>query len=285
MTATDSPLGGRVALITGAGRGLGASHAIVLAAAGAAVVVNDPSLSVDGSRFENSDVAQVVADSIVATGGTAIADRSDISSFDGATKAVYRTLETFGRIDIVVNNAGILSTTGIAGLSQDELERSLATNVTGAIGTARAAFQPMRGQRYGRIVNTVSEAALAPGHHTGTAYAASKAALWGVTMALADEGAADGITVNAISPGARTRMSAAHLERTRSSLDLDPAHVSSVLLALVSESAADITGRIVHAAGGAVREYLLRRQSETEILARLANPPVLNDERNRREYG
>ncbi|MEU1994064.1 SDR family NAD(P)-dependent oxidoreductase [Nocardia gamkensis] len=263
------PLAGRVALVTGAGRGLGASHAAVLAAAGAAVVVNDASLSLDGVSREDADVAGAVVETITAAGGIAIADRSDISRFSGAEQAVACALETFGRLDIVINNAGIMSASKMTGLSQEDFDRVLATNVTGSVGITRAAFAPMRERRYGRVINTVSEAALGTGYHAGVAYAASKAALWGLTMALADEGAPHGITVNAVSPGARTRMSRDHLERVGSTLDLDPAHVSRVVLALVTESAGDVTGRVVHAAGGAVREYRLKRHSDTPLIANL----------------
>ncbi|MBS9376420.1 SDR family NAD(P)-dependent oxidoreductase [Rhodococcus sp. B50] len=276
-----SPLVGRVALITGAGRGLGAAHAAALAAAGAAVVVNDPSVSMDGTTREDADLAGAVAASITAAGGTAVADRSDIASFAGAARAVACALDTFGRIDIVVNNAGILTPTPVSELTQAELERGLATAVTGSIGVARAAFAPMREHGYGRVVNTVSEAAFGLGYHTGVGYAAAKAALWGVTMALADEGAPHGITVNAISPGARTRMSREHLNRSGATLDLDPAHVSRVLLALVADDAGDITGRVVHAAGGAVREYLLRRQADTPLVAALTGTEKASRQENR----
>ncbi|MCX4095763.1 SDR family NAD(P)-dependent oxidoreductase [Nocardia sp. alder85J] len=265
----QAALNGRVALVTGAGRGLGASHAAALAAAGAAVVVNDPSVSVDGTARDAADVACAVVETISAAGGIAVVDRSDVSSFTGAERAVACALHHFGRLDIVVNNAGIMSASAVTELSQEEFQRSLATNVTGSVGVARAAFASMRDRGYGRIVNTLSEAALAVGYHAGTAYAASKAALWGATMALADEGAPWGITVNAISPGARTRMSRDHLERVGSTVDLDPAHVSKVVLALVDESAGDITGRVVHAAGGAIREYRLQRHIDTPLVPRL----------------
>jgi NAD(P)-dependent dehydrogenase (short-subunit alcohol dehydrogenase family) len=255
----------RVALVTGAGRGLGAAHARMLAASGIAVVVNDASVGLDG-RADGADVAGEVAASIVDSGGLAVADRSDISSFDGAQTVVQRALEAFGGLDIVVNNAGILVTDGIAELSQADLERCLAVHVVGTAGVARAAFPHLRAQGHGRIVNTVSEAALGTGYGAGVAYAAAKAAIWGLTMALADEGAPYGITVNAVSPGARTRMSAGHLRAK----DLDPEHVSRIVLALVA--AGDVTGRVVHAAGGAVREYRLRREADTDLVRRLSDP-------------
>lgn len=257
-------MNGRVALVTGAGRGLGAAHARLLAANGVAVVVNDASVSIDG-RSDGTDVAGGTTRSIVDSGGQAVADRSDISSFDGARAAVERALEAFGRLDIVVNNAGILTTGGIAELAETELERCLAVHVVGSAGVARAAFPHMRARRYGRIVNTISEAALGTGYGAGVAYAAAKAAVWGLTMALADEGAPYGITVNAVSPGASTRMSAGHVRAP----GLEPEHVSRVVLALIST--AD-TGRVVHAAGGAVREYRLRREADTDLVRRLSPP-------------
>jgi NAD(P)-dependent dehydrogenase (short-subunit alcohol dehydrogenase family) len=262
-------LAGRVALVTGAGRGLGRAHAMALAAAGAAVVVNDISVSVDGTTAEERDLATRTAAEIVAVGGKAFADRSDVSSFRGAGTAVRCALENFGGLDIVVNNAGIFTGTGVGELSQEELARCLAVNVIGSAGTVRAAFEHMRGRRYGRVVNTISEAGLRTGCHAGAAYAAAKAALWGLTMALSDEAAPYGITVNAVSPGARTRMSGAHLDRDGRDLDLAPEHVSRVVLALVAEEAADVTGRVVHAAGGEVREYRLRREADSPLVRRV----------------
>ncbi|AGT84436.1 SDR family NAD(P)-dependent oxidoreductase [Amycolatopsis mediterranei] len=266
----DGPLAGRVALVTGAGRGLGRAHARTLAAAGAAVVVNDLSVSVDGSAAEDDDLAARTAAAIVADGGQAAADRSDVSDFAGAEAAVRCALDTFGRLDILVNNAGILIGAELAELSQKDIERCLTVNVLGSAGTVRAAFGHMRARRYGRVVNTLSEAGLRTGCHAGVAYAAAKAALWGLTMALSDEAAPHGITVNAVSPGARTRMSQDHLDHAGHGLDLAPEHVSRVVLALVAESAADITGRVVHAAGGEVREYRLSREADTPLVRQLA---------------
>ncbi|MBE8517023.1 SDR family NAD(P)-dependent oxidoreductase [Amycolatopsis sp. H6(2020)] len=263
-------LAGRVALVTGAGRGLGRAHAWALASAGAAVVVNDLSVSVDGTTAEEAGLASRTAAAIVAAGGKAVADRSDVSGFGGAEAAVRCALESFGGLDILVNNAGILTSAEVGELSQEDLERCLAVNVIGSAGTVRAAFEHMRLRRYGRVVNTISEAGLRTGCHAGVAYAAAKAALWGLTMALSDEATPYGITVNAVSPGARTRMSQDHLDRAGSELDLAPEHVSRIVLALVAESAGDVTGRVVHAAGGQVREYRLRREAGTPLARRLA---------------
>lgn len=264
-----SRLSGRVALVTGAGRGLGAAHARMLAAAGAAVVVNDLSVTAAGDPDPDRDVAAWTVAQIRRAGGTAVADWSDIAEFTGAQRAVDCALSAFGRLDIAVNNAGILSNTTLSELTSTELCRHLQVAVLGSAGIAKAALVPMRRQRYGRIVNTVSEAALRTGHHAGPAYAAAKSALWGLTMALADETAGSGVTVNALSPGALTRMSREHLARAGQPIDLAPEHVSRVLLALVDESAADISGRVIHAAGTAVREYRLQRTADTPLVARL----------------
>lgn len=262
-------LPGRVALVTGAGRGLGAAHARALAAAGAAVVVNDLSVTSAGDPEPGRDVAARTVAQIRRAGGTAIADRSDIAEFTGARRAVDCALSAFGRLDILVNNAGILSSTPLSELSASEMWRHLEVAVLGSAGTAKAALTPMRRQGYGRIVNTVSEAALRTGHHAGPAYAAAKSALWGLTMAMADELAGSGVTVNALSPGALTRMSREHLAQAGQPMGLAPEQVSLVLLALVDESAADINGRVIHAAGTAIREYRLQRMADTPLVARL----------------
>lgn len=251
-------------MVTGAGRGLGAAHARALAAAGAAVVVNDLSVSVDGAEGDGQDVAAGVVAEIVAAGGRAVADRSDVGSFAGGAAVVRTAVESFGRVDIVVNNAGILLAGKVAELSEVDFARCLNVHVLGGLSTARAAFPYMRERNFGRVVNTISEAALGTGYHAGVAYATAKSAIWGLTMALADEGAPFGITVNAVSPGALTRMSRDHVGRT--ALDLAPEHVSRVVLELVAGA---VTGRVVHAAAGAVREYRLRRTADTELVRRL----------------
>jgi NAD(P)-dependent dehydrogenase (short-subunit alcohol dehydrogenase family) len=263
------PLNGRVALVTGAGRGLGAAHARVLAARGAAVVVNDVGASLDG-RTAGEDVASTVVAEIRALGGEAVDDGADISTFAGAARAVQTAIDAFGAIDIIVNNAGIAGSGGLDDLAEDDIDRMLAVHVKGSIGTIRAAWPAMSERQYGRIVNTISEAALDLRMGSGVGYASAKAAIWGLTMAAANEGAARGITVNAISPGALTRMSEDHLANAGDAgLDLAPEHVSAVVAALVDEAAGDVTGRVVHAAGGQLREYLLRRSGDTDLVARL----------------
>jgi NAD(P)-dependent dehydrogenase (short-subunit alcohol dehydrogenase family) len=268
-------LAGRVALVTGAGRGLGAAYARALAAAGAAVLVNDTGVDLDGGNPDPS-VADAVAAQIVAAGGRALADHSDISGFEGAVDAVRRTVGEFGRIDILVNNAGLIAGGSVEELTEETLQRLLAVHVTAAVGTIRAAIPRMRLQRYGRIVNVVSEAALSRDLKPSAAYAAAKAAIWGVTMSVATEGADHGVTVNAVSPGALTRMSESFLAETGipDGLDLSPDRVADVVVALCGDYAGDITGRVVHTAGGFVREYVLGRRDDTELVRRLLKATV-----------
>lgn len=212
MTTRAGGLAGRVALITGAGRGIGAAHAAAFAAAGASVVVNDTGVDLDGAHADPG-VAERVAASIRAAGGHAVPDVSDVSDFTGAATVVERAVDEFGQLDILVNNAGIIGTaTDVDTLTEAELRRMLDVHVVGTIGTIRAAFPIMSAQRHGCIINTTSEAALSRGMAVGMAYAAAKSSVWGITMAAARQGAEYGIIVNALSPGALTRMSKPYLD-------------------------------------------------------------------------
>jgi NAD(P)-dependent dehydrogenase (short-subunit alcohol dehydrogenase family) len=272
-STSNRPLAGRVALVTGAGRGIGRAHAMLLASRGAAVVVCDVGAMLDGSG-NDPDVASIVADEITKSGGTAVAQTSDISTFEGGARAVQAAMEAFGRIDIVVNNAGLGGGGGpIESVSFDGLERTFAVNYYGSVGTIRAAWSHMRDQRWGRIINTVSEVALdtkIPGGGGG-GYGAAKAAVWSLTISLAFQGQEHGITVNAISPGAFTRMNEAMFRATPPppGLDLDPMHVARVAAWLASDDASDVTGRVIHAAGGHHREYLVERRRDTELVERI----------------
>ncbi len=269
--AASKPLDGRVALVTGAGRGIGRAHALLLARHGARVVVCDIGADLDGSGADRS-VAQAVADEITAAGGGALAAPIDVSSFEGAAQAVACSLEAFGRIDIVINNAGLGGGAGgLETLSESALRKVFAVNFDGALGTARAAWPHLRAQGRGRIINTVSEVALDDKFAgASVAYAASKAAVWSMTLVLAREGRASGVTVNALSPGAFTRMNESLFEAGgRPALDLHPMHVARVAAWLASDAAADVTGRIIHAAGGQHREYLTQRHRDTGLVGRL----------------
>jgi NAD(P)-dependent dehydrogenase (short-subunit alcohol dehydrogenase family) len=267
-------LDGRVALVTGAGRGIGRAHALALAARGATVVVNDLGTALDGSGTDARPAAVVVAE-IEAAGGEAMPDTTDVGSVAGGRLAVERVIDACGRIDIVVNNAGFAHGGGsVTQLDEREVDRLIDVHFKAALGTMSAAAVDMTRRGWGRIVNTVSEVALDARLTGSVGYGAAKAALWSATLAASAELAVHGITVNAISPGARTRMNADLLDAgfrggASAALDLDPTYVAAVVAFLVSDEAADITGRIVHAAGGQVREYTTTRTSRSELVDRI----------------
>jgi NAD(P)-dependent dehydrogenase (short-subunit alcohol dehydrogenase family) len=272
--STLSALHDRVALVTGGGRGLGRSHALALAAAGAAVVVNDAGVALDGTD-DHTSPADAVVDEIVAAGGRATVDSTDVASVDGGRAAVQAAIDTYGRIDIVVNNAGFAHGGGTASDPDAVgIGRLIDAHLHAALGTTAAAVADMGPRGWGRIVNTVSEAALDARYVASLGYSIAKAALWSATLVAAAELAGSGITVNAVSPGARTRMNAELLDASfrdgaSDSLDLDPAHVSHVVRFLCSDAACDVTGRVLHAAGGHVREYTTTRSSRSEIVDRV----------------
>jgi NAD(P)-dependent dehydrogenase (short-subunit alcohol dehydrogenase family) len=264
-------LDGKVALVTGAGRGIGRAHAMILAERGAAVVVCDVGAQLDGTGQDES-VASAVVEEIRAVGGRAVADISDVSTFSGGASAVQTALDIFGRIDIVVNNAGLSAGGPIETVTEEALQRCLAVNFYGSVSTTRAAWPHLLEQRWGRLVNTVSEVALDTKIPSGgIGYGAAKAAVWSLTISLAQQGREHGITVNAISPGALTRMNEEMFKAAPppTGLDLDPVHVARVVAWLMSDAAADVTGRIIHAAGGQHREYVTQRYRDTELVARL----------------
>ena len=265
-------LRGKVAVVTGAGRGLGRSHALALARAGAAVLVNDLGSALDGSGVDDRVAAAVVAE-ITALGGTARADGHDVASIEAGRSLVERAFDWFGRIDIVVNNAGFASGGGtVAEPDAAGIEALLDVHLGAALGTMSAAFQHMTPG--GRIINTVSEVALDARFVGSLGYGIAKAALWSATLSAAEQARPLGITVNAISPGARTRMNAALLDDgfrggASAPLDLDPAHVSDVVLFLVALEAADVTGCVIHAAAGLVREYTTKRHADSDLVRRI----------------
>jgi NAD(P)-dependent dehydrogenase (short-subunit alcohol dehydrogenase family) len=197
-------LDGRVALVTGAGRGLGRSYAKLLAARGAGVVVNDPGVGLRGEGGDEGP-AEGVAEEIRSSGGSALANFDSVASESGAAAAVARAVDGFGRIDIIVNNAGIfMPERDFLETSSESFTRLWQVHVMGSVNIARAAWSHLMGQSYGRIINTTSHVGYL-GCRGLIEYSVAKAAIHGFTRSLALEAEGSGIAVNAVAPGALTR--------------------------------------------------------------------------------
>lgn len=209
---------GRVAIVTGAGRGIGFEHARLLASRGAHVVVNDRGVGMDGSGGD-AGPARRAAEAIGAAGGSVIADASDISTVEGTTRLVELALEAFGRLDVLINNAGIYNTDEFPDIDLSDLRRHLDVHVIGSFLTVQACWPHMVASGYGRIVLTTSTGAL--GMRSLTAYGTAKAAVIGLTRALSEvaAGLSSDIKVNALAPMANTRMMSA---RELGGADPDP---------------------------------------------------------------
>jgi NAD(P)-dependent dehydrogenase (short-subunit alcohol dehydrogenase family) len=238
---------GRVAVVTGAGGGLGREHALLLGRRGACVVVNDRGGAVDGTGSSAGPAEQVVAE-ITAAGGAAVADTNDVATPDGGAAVFGTAVDTFGRIDVVVNNAGILRDKTFAKMTVEEWDPVVAVHLRGALCVTRAAWAHFREQGYGRVVNTSSNAGLF-GNFGQASYAAAKMGLVGFTKVLAQEGLKYGIHANAIAPVARTRMTEGILGRLAE--HLDPALVSPAVAFLAHEDCG-VTGEVLSCGGGRV---------------------------------
>ncbi|MGH9271213.1 MAG: SDR family NAD(P)-dependent oxidoreductase [Ilumatobacteraceae bacterium] len=243
---------GKVAIITGAGGGLGRQHALALAARGALVVVNDLGGAVDGSG-RDAGTAQLVVDEIKAAGGDAVADTSSVATPDGGESIVQTAIDAFGRVDIVINNAGILRDKTFHNMTADLLEPVLAVHLQGAFNVTKPAWVHMREQRSGRVISTSSAAGIF-GNFGQTNYGAAKMGLVGLTRVLAVEGARYGIQANAIAPLAHTRMTEDILGSMAE--QLDPALVTPVVVYLAHESC-DASGRVFSVGGGRVAEVFI----------------------------
>ncbi len=244
---------GRVAVVTGAGGGLGRSHALLLASRGAKVVVNDLGGTRDGTGTDASAADQVVAQ-IEAAGGEAVANHDGVQTWDGGEAIVASAIDAFGRVDIIVNNAGILRDVSFAKLTREQLEPVLDVHLKGAFHVTRAAWPQLKDQGYGRVISTTSGSGLY-GNFGQSNYAAAKLGLVGLTRTLAIEGARYGITANAVAPVARSRMTEdimppALLEK------LEPEYVSPLVAYLASETCPE-TGRIFSVGGGYIARVAL----------------------------
>jgi NAD(P)-dependent dehydrogenase (short-subunit alcohol dehydrogenase family) len=242
----------RVAVITGAGGGLGRSHALLLASRGAAVVVNDLGGSVSGEGADVTAADQVVAE-IEAAGGEAVAEHSSVADPDGAAAIVQKAIDEYGRVDILVNNAGILRDRSFANMTVAEIETVLDVHLRGGFFVTKAAFPVMKEQAYGRIIMTSSASGII-GNFGQTNYGAAKMGLVGLMNVLKIEGAKYDIKVNTIAPIARTRMTTELLEETAEYFD--PESVSPVVAYFASE-ACEFTGEIWSVGGGQVSRFFI----------------------------
>jgi len=254
-------LDGRVAIVTGAGRGIGRSVARLLASEGASVVVNDLGSAVDGSGHDSGPAHDVVAE-IAEAGGKAVANGADISVFAAAENLVQTAIEEFGRLDILVNVAGILRDRMVFNMTEQEWDDVIRVHLKGTFNTTRFASAHWRSLRdesaQNRIINFTSVSGLhgAPGQPN---YAAAKMGIVGLTWSSARALGKYGVTVNAISPGAATRMTdSVPTDRRLTRPEVDewsPDNVAPIVAYLASERSGWITGRIIHSSGYEVSLY------------------------------
>lgn len=283
---TELGFDGRVAVVTGGGRGIGRAYARLLAARGARVVVNDLGGSMRGDGTDAAP-ASAVADEIVAAGGTAVADHGDVSTPEGAAALVAATIERFGRVDALLCNAGIIRWAGFPEADADNLARHLAVHVGGSFHTVRAAWPHMVAQRYGRIVLTTSSGVF--GLPNNVSYATAKAAVIGLARSLATAGAAHDVKVNLIAPAAYTRMagqrSDAHADEAVSPVAaaMSPERVAPMAAFLAHESC-PVSGEIYAAGAGRFARIVLaqahgwvQREREATIEDVAGNWAAIND--------
>jgi NAD(P)-dependent dehydrogenase (short-subunit alcohol dehydrogenase family) len=247
---------GRVAIVTGAGRGIGREHALLLAHHGAAVVVNDLGGTMDGEGADKGP-AQEVVEEIEAMGGRAVANGDDISDFKGAERLVEQAVETYGRLDILINNAGILRDRMLTNMSEEEWDAVIKVHLKGTFAPSRHAAAYWRNRSKAgetndaRIINTSSPSGIY-GNVGQTNYGAAKMGIAAFTIIAAKELGRYGVTVNAIAPAALTRMTAGlgmgeAPEEIKE--QMSPAHIAPVVCWLASPEAAHVTGRVFDVSG------------------------------------
>jgi NAD(P)-dependent dehydrogenase (short-subunit alcohol dehydrogenase family) len=259
-------LDGRVAVITGAGRGIGREHALLFAREGASVVVNDLGGNNAGEGFDAGPAQQVV-DEIVAAGGRAVPNRDNVADWDGAKSLVQQVIDEFGRLDVLVNNAGILRDAYIAGMEESQWDAVIAVHLKGHFAMLRhaAAYWKARSkagdQPNAAVINTTSASGTTVPNAGQANYGAAKAGIAALTLVAADELARYGVRVNAIAPIARTRLTLATpgfgalmAEPEDGELDMfSPANISPLVAYLATEKC-PLTGRVYAVAGGAISE-------------------------------
>ena len=256
-------LDGRVVIVTGAGGGIGRAHALAFAAEGARVVVNDIGVGLDGSPAGGGSAAQGVVDEIIANGGEAVTSGANVADWDDAAGLIQTAVDTFGRLDVLVNNAGIVRDRMIANTSEEEFDAVIAVHLKGHFATIRHAAAYWRAlSKEGkavdaRIINTSSGAGLQGSVGQGN-YSAAKAGIAALTLVAAAEMGRYGVTVNAIAPSARTRMTetvfAEMMARPDAGFDaMAPENISPLVVWLGSVEAGDVTGRVFELEGGVIR--------------------------------
>jgi len=246
-------LEGRVAIVTGAGRGIGRAHALELARHGAKVVVNDFGVSLAGEGTGESPADEVVAE-IVAAGGEAVANGADVADFAQAEAMVQQAVETFGGLDVLVNNAGFVRDRMLVNTAEEEWDAVIRVHLKGHFAPLRHAGAYWRAEakagrpRAARVVNTSSGAGL-QGSVGQATYSAAKAGIAGLTLVAAQEMGRYGVTVNAIAPVARTRMTEGAFDTSAMAL---PEDNSPVVAWLASEESGDVTGRVIEIDGSTI---------------------------------
>lgn len=243
---------GKVAVITGAGGGLGRQHALLLAERGALVVVNDLGGNVEGSGADAS-AAQKVVDEIRAAGGEAVANHDSVSTPAGGEAIIQTAIDAYGRVDIVINNAGILRDKTFHNMTPDLVDSVIEVHLKGAFNVTRPAWIQMREQKYGRIISTSSAAGIF-GNFGQANYGAAKMGLVGFTRVLAAEGAKYNIKANAIAPLALTRMTENLMGAVGDKLD--PSLVTPIVAWLAHEDC-DVSGEIYSVGGGRVARVFI----------------------------
>jgi NAD(P)-dependent dehydrogenase (short-subunit alcohol dehydrogenase family) len=238
-------LDGRVAIVTGSGRGIGREFALCLAREGAAVVVNDVGVSLDGRGTDDDPAAQVCKE-IEALGGKAVPSYDSVSDFAAAAQIVQTAVDAFGTVDILVNNAGIVRDRSLLKMEEEDFDAVIAVHLKGSFNCARHVAPLMKEAGYGRIINITSSAGLR-GNFGQTNYGAAKAGLMGLTFIWALELGKYGITVNAVAPAGATRMTAALFERTGAEPppEQNPALNAPLVAFIASDRASHVNGQIL----------------------------------------